>query len=46
MMSCWEENPKDRPSFSELVAKLVSLLSSVADYLTLDPTEGDEEQNQ
>ena len=41
MNSCWEEDPKDRPSFSELVKKLVAQLGSMAEYLTFDTTEED-----
>ena len=39
MKSCWEEDPIDRPSFSELVKKLTADLSSMADYLALVDSE-------
>ena len=33
MLDCWQAQPKDRPSFSELVSNLSSLLEPLADYL-------------
>lgn len=32
-LDCWQALPKDRPSFSELVKNLSSLLEPLADYL-------------
>lgn len=36
MMKCWEKEPKVRPTFSEVVTNFSELLSSVADYFTLE----------
>ena len=33
MLDCWQAQPKDRPSFSELASNLSSLLEPLADYL-------------
>ena len=33
MLSCWDINSQQRPTFSQLVATLTSLLTSLADYL-------------
>ena len=33
MKSCWGVKPDDRPSFSQLLCSLSSLLESMADYL-------------
>ena len=36
MMNCWEKNPDDRPSFSQLRSSLEMMLSRGVDYLDLD----------
>ena len=36
MMKCWEQEPKVRPTFSEVVTNFSELLTSVADYFTLE----------
>ena len=33
MRSCWDADPQQRPTFSQLVATITSLLTSLADYL-------------
>ena len=33
MMSCWRENPDNRPSFAELVETLTAVLKPLADYM-------------
>ena len=33
MQSCWDADPQQRPTFSQLVATITSLLTSLADYL-------------
>ena len=35
VLTCWERSPDERPHFSELVSKLSSFLSSMADYFDL-----------
>ena len=37
MVSCWKENPDERPSFKELSSKLERFLQSNANYLDLSP---------
>ena len=34
-MKCWNGDPSDRPTFSELVILITSLLEEAADYLDL-----------
>ena len=33
MQSCWDTDPQQRPTFSQLVATITSLLDTLADYL-------------
>ena len=33
MRSCWDADPKQRPTFSQLVTTITSVLNSLADYL-------------
>ena len=33
MRSCWEADPQQRPTFSQLVKTITSVLNSLADYL-------------
>ena len=33
LLSCWNEQPDQRPSFSDLVITLTSLLEEVAEYM-------------
>lgn len=33
MQSCWEADPQQRPTFSQLVTRITSVLSLLADYL-------------
>ena len=33
MRSCWKSEPKDRPSFTDLVTEINSLLYDLRDYL-------------
>ena len=33
MRSCWEADPEQRPTFSQLVATITSVLNPLADYL-------------
>ena len=39
MLNCWDTDPAQRPTFSELVATLSTLLEASAGYLTLEMTE-------
>ncbi len=34
MMRCWEKDPEDRPTFTEVVTTLESILGIQQDYLT------------
>ncbi len=34
MVKCWEKNPEDRPTFTEVVMTLESILGIQEDYLT------------
>ena len=36
MYYCWSKDPKDRPSYRELIDSLESLLLSEVDYIQLD----------
>ena len=36
MMSCWRADPKERPSFSDLVHTIEFILTKVADYLDIN----------
>lgn len=36
MLSCWNDNPKSRPSFNDLVEKIEELLIPLADYMDLN----------
>ena len=36
MKSCWKKLPQDRPTFSELIARLSKSLISMAEYLPLE----------
>ena len=38
MLNCWDTDPAQRPTFSELVATLSALLEASAGYLTLEMT--------
>ena len=33
MLDCWKEDPKDRPTFSQLVSSISSQLEGMAGYL-------------
>ena len=33
MLSCWNENPKERLAFSDMVQAIESILTVVAEYL-------------
>ena len=33
MLSCWDADPQQRPTFSQLVTTITSLLHALADYL-------------
>ena len=33
MLSCWDINPQQRPTFSQLVTTITSVLDPLADYL-------------
>ena len=33
MLSCWDLNPQQRPTFSQLVATITSVLDPLSDYL-------------
>ena len=33
MSKCWPADPKDRPTFSELVSSMSQTLASLADYM-------------
>ena len=35
MRSCWENEPTDRPNFTDLVTQISSLLYEIRDYLPL-----------
>ena len=41
MRSCWENEPKDRPNFADLVTQISSLLEEIKNYLPLIDTERD-----
>ena len=32
-MSCWKENPEDRPTFRDLVITITTILKPLADYM-------------
>lgn len=36
MTSCWRTNPKERPTFTELLQAFDGLLEQVSQYLNLD----------
>ena len=33
MQSCWDADPEQRPTFSQLIATITSVLNPLADYL-------------
>ena len=33
MMTCWKENPEDRPTFQDLVITITTILKPLADYM-------------
>ena len=39
LLHCWEEQPEKRPSFSELVVTIATLLEAVGGYLSLNVTD-------
>ena len=36
MTSCWNENPKERPSFTELTETFDKIMSETRQYITLE----------
>lgn len=43
MLSCWESDPKKRPTFSEIVVLLESQLLCLGEYLDLSIVPAEEE---
>ena len=35
MLQCWRADPKERPSFSDLVITIESILTTMSDYLDI-----------
>ena len=46
MRKCWLNNPDDRPTFSELVSIMGSMLTAVSDYTEVDMNLANTEQKQ
>ena len=39
LLRCWDEQPKKRPSFSELVVTIATMMEAVGGYLSLNVTD-------
>ena len=39
LLQCWDEQPKERPHFSELVVTLATMMEAVAGYLSFSASE-------
>ena len=36
MMFCWESNPEERPTFSDLVQSIEEIMKPLADYIDIN----------
>ena len=39
LLHCWDEQPEKRPSFSELVVTIATMMEAVCGYLSLNVTD-------
>ena len=39
LLQCWDEQPKERPHFSQLVVTLATMMEAVAGYLSFSASE-------
>ena len=39
LLHCWDEQPEKRPSFSELVVTIATMMEAVGGYLSLNVTD-------